>query len=204
MRMPERPRFLSSYPFLFLIAALTLLLLVALSIIAQPPDTSSTASPYAGPLAWGRSLTFALGAGAFVLCLVVLCRRDPIEGGVAMPVPESEGSDTVTPSFPAAPAPAPPAPAEAVTEGAEAPAPFFTLVAHGSSEDEVLAIRDFATATELAIAISEWRTEYPGEFLRVWAGGVEYARTNSLEPEEDVVELAPVPVRVRLAVEGVA
>ncbi len=168
-----RPRLALLYPVLAVLAAAGFLLLVALSVAIQPPNTHGNQS-LGGVLAWARAIFFSAGALAFLAGLVALARAEPGE-----PVFEAEEE----PGPPEPPSPAPVATLPRSARGHRPPPIRFTLVSLSRDGHQMRAIVDYPDARDLLAALSSWREEHPDEQVRVFGPTGEEIARRQAEPK---------------------
>ncbi len=180
-----RPRAAALFPFLAVVTAASLLLLVALSIALQPPATAGM-DAVARTLAWARAALFSAGAAAFLVGMVSFARAGSFgagegeRGGVAAPDRPSPRQDEMPESRAEAlgATPRQTNPTPTAENG-----PRFTLIALGATTGEVRAIADFDDATHMLQALRDWREQHPDEEFRIYTGaGVQVARRRPPEP----------------------
>lgn len=137
-----RPRAAIPFEFLALMLAAATLLVVALSIALQPPETEA-APGIERALAWVRAAFFTTGALAFVLGLLFFMRTgtssEAAAGAISMPAAKG------------------------------GPWPAYTIVALGAAPDDTRAIADAPDADEAVDVIRRWSRTHPGEQLIIYA-----------------------------------
>lgn len=129
-------------PPLALVVALLLLILVALSIVLQPPRPDG-ADDLHRALAWARATLFTVGAAAFLLALAAF-----LSSGRAAPV----AAEVV---------PGPP--------GRLTPPGRYTVVALGSNPHDPRAIADADNASRAVTVLKQWAATHPGEHIVIYA-----------------------------------
>jgi hypothetical protein len=122
--------------------ALGLLLLVALSIVLQPPRPEGSDGVHR-TLAWARAILFSGGALAFLVALLAVLRGVPL---------------TWTPRVSRAPA----ASVRRRRDG-------FTLVASGGALDDARAIADAGDAGDAVQLLDQGRAAHPEEQIVIFA-----------------------------------
>lgn len=153
-------------PFVAVVSAAALLLLVACSIALQPPETSH-ASLVETVLAWARAALFSAGAAAFLVSIVAFARVD--QAGVVGENPEVVGfaagalRPVATDNGPVVRQRVPP-PDTALHDG---PPPYI-VIAVGPDGLEARAIQEYDDAKALSTALRSWSDQHPDEDIHVF------------------------------------